>query len=132
MPLTTENIHQNSFWREIVRLDEGFYDSLIQHPLPLREVAIRQIANKSKAIDIYIWLAYRLHVLNEPLSISWYSLKNQFGPEYKELRFFKKDIIAPLKVALAVYPEAHVSLDEKTGITLYPSPPPVPEKRISK
>lgn len=132
MPIATDNNQQMSFWREIVRLDEGFYESLIQHPLPLREVAIRQISNKSKAIDIYIWLAYRLHILNDPLTISWGNFKNQFGSEYKELRFFKKDIIAPLKIALAVYPEAHISLDEKTGITLYPSPPPIPEKRIAR
>lgn len=131
MPLSTTNYDQQmSFWREIVRLDEGFYESLIEHPLPLREVAIQQISNKSKAIDIYIWLAYRLHILTEPLIISWVSLKNQFGPEYKELRFFKKDIIVPLKIALAVYPEAHIDFNEKMGITLYPSPPPIPEKRI--
>jgi len=38
-----------------VRLDEGFYQSLIDHPLPLREAAIRQISNRSMAIDLYIW-----------------------------------------------------------------------------
>ncbi|WP_264820590.1 replication protein RepA, partial [Acetobacter pomorum] len=81
MPIESENGNQLSFWKEAVRLDEGFYESLIEHPLPLREIAIRQISNKSKAIDIYIWLAYRLHVLNDPLTLSWNTLKNQFGPE---------------------------------------------------
>ena len=132
MPLETENGSQLSFWREAVRLDEGFYESLIEHPLPLREIAIRQISNKSKAIDIYIWLAYRLHVINEPLTLNWNALKSQFGPEYKELRYFKKDIISPLKIALSVYPEAKVAVDEKNGVILYPSPPPIPERRIGK
>ncbi|KDE18967.1 pirin (plasmid) [Acetobacter aceti 1023] len=132
MPIESENGNQLSFWKEAVRLDEGFYESLIEHPLPLREIAIRQISNKSKAIDIYIWLAYRLHVLNDPLTLSWNTLKNQFSPEYKELRYFKKDIVTPLKIALSVYPEAKVQMDDKYGIILYPSPPPIPEKRIGK
>lgn len=132
MPIESQNGNQLSFWKEAVRLDEGFYESLIEHPLPLREIAIRQISNKSKAIDIYIWLAYRLHVLNDPLTLSWNTLKNQFGPEYKELRYFKKDIVTPLKIALSVYPEAKVQMDDKYGIILYPSPPPIPEKRIGK
>lgn len=124
------DLNQPSLWREVVRLDESFYESLIDHPLPLREIAIRQISSKSKAIDIYIWLAYRLHVLKDPVNISWAALKGQFGSEYSQLRGFKRDIIAPLKLALSVYPEAHVEVDQETGILLYPSPPPVPEKRM--
>jgi hypothetical protein len=34
-----------------------------------------------------------------------------------------------LKLALSVYPEARVEIDEKRGLTLYPSRPPVPEKK---
>ncbi|RFD20136.1 pirin [Komagataeibacter melaceti] len=132
MPIEQEDGSQLTFWREAVRLDEGFYESLIEHPLPLREIAIRQISNKSKAIDIYIWLAYRLHVLNDPLTLTWSVLKNQFGPEYKELRYFKKDIITPFKIALSVYPEARVHIDEKKGMILYPSPPPIPERKIGR
>jgi len=134
MPIETETAdgRQGTFWREAVRLDEGFYESLIEHPLPLREVAIRQISNKSKAIDIYIWLAYRLHVLQEPLLLSWGMFKKQFGAEYKELRRFRQDVMEPLNVALSVYPEAKISIDAKEGLTLYPSPPPIPEKRIGR
>jgi hypothetical protein len=47
-----------------MRLDEDFYQSLIEHPLPLREAAIRQISSRSLAIDLYVWLAYRLHILS--------------------------------------------------------------------
>jgi hypothetical protein len=50
---------QLHLWQERVRLDEGFYQSLIDHPLPLREEAVRQISSRSMAIDFYVWLAYR-------------------------------------------------------------------------
>ena len=120
---------QLPLWQERVHLDEGFYQSLIAHPLPLREAAIRQISNRSMAIDLYVWLAYRLHILNVPIPITWLALKGQFGEGYKELRFFRRDILPSLKLALSVYPEARVEIDEKRGLTLYPSRPPVPEKK---
>ena len=132
LPLNPDSAHQGTLWQESVRLDEGFYQSLIEHPLPLREAAIRQISNRSMAIDLYIWLAYRLHVLNTPVAVSWPALHGQFGEGYKEIRFFRRDVLAPLSLALAVYPEAHVELDEKRGLTLYPSPPPVTERRARR
>ena len=56
LPLDPESATQLPLWQERVRLDEGFYQSLIEHPLPLREAAIRQISNRSMAIDLYVWL----------------------------------------------------------------------------
>ena len=56
--------------------------------------------------------------------------KAQFGEGYKELRFFRRDVLPSLSLALAAYPEAHVVVDEKRGLTLYRSAPPVPEKKL--
>ena len=117
-------------WQERVRLDEGFYQSLIEHPLPLREAAVRQISNRSMAIDLYVWLAYRLHALKEPLHMPWQALRRQFGEGYNELRFFRRDVQPNLKLALAVYPEARVSVDEKDGLILYPSASPITKKKV--
>jgi hypothetical protein len=57
---------QMPLWQERVRLDEGFYQSLIEHPLPLREAAVRQISSRSMAIDLYIWLAAGLPAARSP------------------------------------------------------------------
>ncbi|WP_245704971.1 replication protein RepA [Belnapia rosea] len=121
---------QMRLWQEQVTLDEGFYQSLIDHPLPLREKAIQAVSGRSMAIDIYVWLAYRLHVLSGPVEVGWPALKSQFGESYKELRFFRRDVLPSLDLALAAYPEAKVLIDEKRGLTLYPSAPPVPERRL--
>jgi len=64
-----------------------------------------------------------LHVLNGPIDIGWPALRRQFGEGYKELRFFQRDMQPSLKLALAVYPEARAEIDEKAGLTLYPSSP---------
>lgn len=131
LPLNPNAPEQLPLWQERVRLDEGFYQSLIEHPLPLREAAIRQISNRSMAIDLYVWLAYRLHVLQSPVEVGWPALRRQFGESYGELRFFRRDVLPSLKLALAVYPEARVVVDERAGLTLYPSPPPVSERKLA-
>lgn len=128
--LPTRDDDQMMLWREVVRLDEGFYQSLIEHPMPVLETAIRQIGQRSMAIDIYIWLAYRLHQLNKPTPITWKALFDQFGSGYQEVRFFKRRFQEPLALALAAYPQAHVSTDNN-GVTLYPSPPPVPKRHAA-
>src|SRR3954468_526434 len=70
--ILTRDDAQLQLWREAVRLDEGFYKSLVEHPLPLREAAIRRVASRSMAIDVYVWLAYRLHRLSQNLFESAY------------------------------------------------------------
>ena len=40
-----------------VVLDEAFYEHLRRHPVPLREAALRELADRSLGLDIYIWLA---------------------------------------------------------------------------
>ncbi len=131
LPVSHDGGDQLSLWQERVRLDEGFYQSLIDHPLPVREAAIRQISNRSMALDFYVWLAYRLHILDTPLKVSWPALKRQFGETYGELRFFRRDALPPLRLAMAVYPEAKVDVDLREGLILHPSSPPVPQKRIA-
>jgi Plasmid encoded RepA protein len=121
---------QLPLWREAVTLDERFYMSLMEHKLPLREAAIRQIGTRSMAIDIYIWLAYRLHSLAKPTPVSWTALCNQFGAGFIHSWHFKKSFQAPLQLALAAYPEAKVAIDEK-GLVLYPSEPAVPKESVS-
>ena len=62
---------QPTLWQDRVRLDAGFWRSLRDHPVPVREEAIKAIGTRSLAIDIYIWLAYRLHALPKITAVSW-------------------------------------------------------------
>ena len=119
---------QLPLWREVVRLDEGFYESLIAHPMPVLESAIKQIGSRSMAIDVYVWLAYRLHHLAKPTPVSWRAVYEQFGGGYAQFRQFKAKFREPLALALAAYPEARVSADDD-GLTLFPSAPPVPGRK---
>ena len=115
---------QPSLWQERVLLNEEFYRALRDHPVPLSETALRAIGPRSMVIDIYIWLAYRLHALKGDVGVSWASLYGQFGAGYGRLRDFRAGFSTGLELALAVYPEARVSVDER-GMTLRPSRPAV-------
>jgi hypothetical protein len=117
---------QPTLWQDRVRLDEGFWRSLRDHPVPVREEAIRVIGTRSLAIDVYVWLAYRLHSLARPASISWAAVHGQFGAGFRLVRQIKPTFLDALNLALAVYPEARVDAD-KEGIILHPSPPAVPK-----
>ena len=127
--IMTRDDPQLHLWQEAIRLDEGFYKSLVEHPLPLREAAIREVAHRSMAIDVYVWLAYRLHQISKPTPITWKALHNQFGTGFQQIRQFRAKFKEPLALALAAYPEARVEVDD-IGVLLYPSAPPVPERAI--
>lgn len=117
--------NQESLWEDRVILDELFWKALREHPVPLQEAALRQLSNRSLALDLYVWLAWRCHQLDAPVSISWPALNAQFGSETRQLKHFKPLFTEALTAATAAYPRARVSLDE-AGIRIAPAPAPVP------
>ena len=120
---------QGSLFAQTARLSEPFFEGLKKHPVPIEEAAIGAVSNNSMAIDIYVWLAYRLHSLSKPTSISWRALKAQFGGGFAQMNNFKTKFLPNLRLALAVYPTARVEEDDQgRGLLLYPSKPPVAEK----
>jgi hypothetical protein len=125
---------QTSLFQEGVVLSEGFFKSLKEHAVPLEERAIRHISHSSMAIDVYCWLAYRLHSIRRPTPIPWSALHKQFGPSYGALGAFKRNFLGKvLPAALAVYPEAAEKGVEVTdkGLTLRYCAPPIAPKQIA-
>ena len=118
---------QGSLFVEVARLSEVFFDLLQKHPVPVVDAAIRAINNNSAALDLYAWLAYRLHSLTKPTSVSWSALKAQFGTGVGRMDHFRARFCDSLKLALAVYPQARVEVVER-GLILHPSAPPVQAK----
>lgn len=115
---------RGSLFIETATLSQMFFDQLKKHPVPIEEAAVRQIANNSMALDVYCWLAYRLHVLTCPTPISWRALYAQFGQGYGRLDHFRRKFREILSLSLAVYPNAQVE-EEERGLVLKPSQPPV-------
>jgi hypothetical protein len=121
---------QGSLFVETAKLSEGFFDHLKRHPVPLEEAAIRAVNNNSMTLDLYAWLAYRLHALPGPRPISWKALKAQFGAGYGRQDNFTRKFVESLRLALAVYPAARVDVTE-IGLVLHPSKPPVAPRQLA-
>ncbi len=121
---------QGSLFIEKAKLSEMFFEQLKKHPVPIEESAIASIANNSMAIDVYCWLAYRLHSLSAPKLVTWKALHSQFGRGLARLDHFRAVFRQPLDLAMAVYPDAEVEVDGR-GLTLKPSRPPVAPRIVS-
>jgi hypothetical protein len=118
------DVRQGSLWMEKIRLSQSFFNAVVQHGVPVSNVAVRELNGQSASLDAYIWLAYRLHVLSGKVYIPWLELYDQFGQEYGRVRDFKSKFTNTLRAALAVYPHAVVDINDD-GVVLHPSPPPI-------
>ncbi len=117
---------QGGLFVERASLSQSFFDELKKHPVPVEEAAVRQIANNSLALDVYCWLAYRLHSLNAPVTVTWKALHGQFGRSVARLDHFKDHFRTVLALATSVYPDANVEeAASGAGLVLKPSRPPV-------
>ncbi|MFC4621763.1 replication protein RepA [Comamonas nitrativorans] len=122
---------QRATWPGSLLLDADFFDELVQHSVPLDARALHALRGSALALDIYVWLAHRLHRLNHrPLWLPWHTIKLQFGSEYQG-KHAHGDFCTSFKLALSkvlmVYPDARVCV-QRGGIELRQSPPPVPTR----
>jgi hypothetical protein len=123
---------QKVLWPSTLRLSQDYFDSLARFAVPLDERAIAALAHSALALDIYCWLAQRLHRIPEgkPQTLTWAALYEQFGQGYAEVRFFRRDFLMLLGQVRTVYPAARLSADRR-NLVLEHSPPPVAQRLIA-
>ena len=117
---------QHTLWPGYIRLTDKFFESLMEHAVPLQPEAIGQLQNSAFALDVYSWLAHRLCRVNDRkgVTLSWAALKGQFGQEYADTKNFKRKFMGALQKATGAYKEARIET-VPGGLKLLPSPPPV-------
>ncbi|WP_322784466.1 replication protein RepA [Verminephrobacter eiseniae] len=125
---------QKALWPGVLVLSEHYYNELVEHGVPLDKRALVALKGSALALDIYTWLAHRLHrIEGRPITLHWKPLRQQFAQESQSKdadRDFKKAFLPALRQALAVYPEAKVK-PVKGGLLLMASPPPIPPKNAA-
>ena len=117
---------QRVLWPTVVTLEPRYFASLTKHAVPLDERAVAALSHSAMGLDIYAWLAQRLHRVEpgKPAFIPWSALREQFGWHYRHMRKFKQVFRQTLDMVLTQYRAARIELDER-GMTLRHSPPPV-------
>jgi hypothetical protein len=139
---------QRVLWPSTITLSLDYFNDLIEHAVPVNETHIAALSHSALALDIYNWLAQRLHRIpvQTPQAVSWLSLREQFGQGYDPERTdnFRRAFRTALGEVLAVYSAAHVEDDQAKrtrrhyhngqalwrtdpvlGLKLYHSSPPV-------
>ena len=127
-----DDAKQRVLWPSTVQLCAAdYFDSLTKHAVPLDSRAVAALAHSALDLDIYAWLAQRLHRIPEgkPQTITWQALKAQFGPDYDRLRNFRRKFVPALKTVLTAYPSARIEIAD-AGLVLWNSPPPVLKRQV--
>jgi replication initiator protein len=121
-----KDARQRVLWPSTVRLSLDYFESLQRHAVPLDERAIAALSHSAMGLDIYTWLAQRLHRVRpgKPAFIPWAALRDQFGWHYRHMRKFKQVFRQTLDMVLSQYRAARLDIDDR-GMTLRNSPPPV-------
>jgi hypothetical protein len=143
---------QRVLWPSTIRLSLDYWESLKAHAVPLDEDHIARLSHSALGLDIYAWLANRLHrvAANKPVTISWPALHGQFGQGYARIDNFRAAFKTALREVLTLYKTARIDMHEDRkppriysqggqlvlreppakGLTLYSSPPPVSRRII--
>ena len=125
-----KNDQQRVLWPSNALLSGDYFNSLMVHGVPLDEAHYVALSHSAMAMDIYAWLAQRLHRIKAAeVLISWQQLHFQFGWNYQHLYEFRRVFKVALKEVLAVYQVAKVEADGR-GLVLKNSPPPVLKTQI--
>lgn len=129
--LANKDTGQRALWPGLMVLSDHFYSSLIESAVPLDKRALHALKGSALALDVYAWLAHRLHrIEGRGVTLHWKSLREQFAQEYtgKDAdKNFKDAFVPQLRKVLAVYPQAKVK-QVTGGLLLLGSPPPIPFK----
>jgi hypothetical protein len=117
---------QRVLWPSTITLSHEYFVSLQKHAVPLDDRAMAALSHSAMGLDIYAWLAQRLHRVDPftPQLITWGALKSQFGWHYKELKKFREVFRRTLAEVLTQYRAARIEVGDE-GLTLRSSPPPI-------
>lgn len=103
-----------------VVLSQMFYDEIVYKPVPIDMRALHILKQSPLAIDIYVWMTYRLSYLRRDTVIPWAALETQFGSEYSRTVDFRIAFSQHLGRVLEIYKAANVVATE-AGLVMKPS-----------
>jgi len=131
-----KNPDQDSLFGSWIELSEEFFQAILESPVPLRTDILAALKKSPLAIDVYMWVSYRLFAMQasgqQELNVHYGSLQTQFGTgvaeqNYRQFRSAFKHAVA----TVAQHWQPHEGDREKlmlnydlneTGLTLYRSP----------
>ena len=115
-------------WRPRAVLSHELFPEVTRSAVPVDLRAIQHLRRSPLAIDIYVWLTYRMSYLRRPCLIPWEALENQFGSGYSRARDFRRRLLEHLGTVVGLYSTARLQTNS-SGLLLLPSPAHVPGRQ---
>jgi hypothetical protein len=113
-------------WPRAITLTHNTYDRFMNDAIPIPTVRLREVANNAMAIDILVYLSYRLPMLSrhDTALLTWHDLVAQFGTgntsEFASK--FKDTFRQSIRRAIEAYPEARVDITSEGLVMRYSDP----------
>ena len=123
LELWAEGRHSAMKWPKGLMLSRNAHERFTRHSLPIPTGRLRQVAHNAMAIDILVYLCYRLPMISHDDSelLTWRDLMAQFGSSEFASRF-KQAFSESIKRTLDAYPEANVVMTSE-GLVMRRSDP---------
>jgi Plasmid encoded RepA protein len=113
-------------WPRVIALTHNTYDRFLNDAIPIPTVRLREVANNAMAIDILVYLSYRLPTLSrdDTAILTWRDLMAQFGTgsagEFASK--FKDTFRQSIRRAIEAYPEARIEITSEGLVMRYSDP----------
>ena len=113
-------------WPHAIALTHNTYDRFLNDAIPIPTVRLREVANNAMAIDILVYLSYRLPTLSrdDTAILTWRDLMAQFGTgsagEFTSK--FKDTFRQSIRTTIEAYPEARVDMTSEGLVMRYSDP----------
>lgn len=101
---------QPALWESWIELGEDFFNAILEWPVPVNLDALRALKHSCLGLDLYVWLAHRIHTLHRDGlrttgPIAWTSVAEQIGSQYKNPDEFRRKALRALaNIKRDVYP----------------------------
>ena len=118
-----------------IELSEPLYEAIIERPFPINLNAVKALRKSPLAIDLYLWLTFRMKGVRRPLHLNWTQLCKQFseteGLSVAGARRFAERMRGQFCRVVEVWPEVRISF-VRGGLVLMPSEHQVPRRVVRK
>ena len=115
--------------RLLVVLGERFFKLAQGHSIPLDLAVVQRLRRSPLALDLYVWMTYRVATVERETTVPWASLMAQFGAEYRHQRQFRWKLKASLKRVKQEWPGLQAE-PKPRGLRITPGAPSVLDSGI--
>lgn len=104
-----KQLEQQDLWKSYIKLNTDFFNEIIRHAVPLDLRILGVLKNSPLGLDLYMFILWRVYKIDKPVFISWASLQQQLGGQYKNIYEFSRDCRTHISHIQALRPDLNVN-----------------------